>query len=139
VTEYELVLRAENTLGWTAPAGMALWKARRNEVAKLKKAMTKAGVSIDDVAVALELARREHYKITSPAALVWKVEEARERAAAPVVVSDIAQQIQDAIDFEMDAQLPGWEQWVTRLSRCSGYARSDVFTEWSTKRLAEAA
>ncbi|RYZ15695.1 MAG: hypothetical protein EOO70_06215 [Myxococcaceae bacterium] len=132
-------MATENYLGWTAGRGKELWKSRAVEVGKLKKAMARTGVSLEDLRFALALSRREHAFVTSPVALVYRVERARERAVETVVLSDVAVQIQDAIDFEMDQQLAGWEAWVSRLSRCTGDARHDVFVEWSQQRLAEAA
>lgn len=132
-TAAKLVERCENQLGWTAPPGMALWKARRIEIAKLNRAMEKAGVSLEDVAYALELSRREHATIESPAALVWRVERAREVAVATEPVG-LDQQIRDAIDFELDQELPDHDLWVSRLSRCSGPARAEVLDEWLTTR-----
>jgi hypothetical protein len=138
VTEYEIVLAAERYLGWIAPRGMALWQARQAEVKKLKHAMKKVGVTTTDVAFALEMSRRQRNPVDSPAALVWRVEQARELAVDERRV-ELDVQIQEAIDFEMDVQMDGWDQWVSRLSRCSGQMRREVFNEWAEQRLVEVA
>lgn len=139
MTEYDLIIKCENQLGWTAPRGKTLWKARSAEVQKLKKTMAKAGVTIADVNAALELSRRQHRTIDSPSQLVYRVEEALDKVVDTTPAPEIDAQIQDAIDFELGCELPGYQTWVKRLTRCYGSARVEVFNEWASQRLVEVA
>lgn len=139
MTEYEIVVRCETVLGWTHPQGVRPWKARQAALAQLKHAMAKKHVSVEEVAFALELSRREKNPVDSPAALVWRVERANEVAVETRKPADLSVQIQEAIDFEMDQQMHGWEQWVSRLSRCAAQMRREVFEEWASQRLVEVA
>jgi len=128
----DIVIACENVLGWTPPAHLPLWKARAIEIAKLKRAVEANPRlhTIHNLQLAIEYSRRKKEPITSPAALVYRIDKALELAPAVVEVTDLEAAIQAAIDTELmrgDTQAQGW---IGRLTRAFGPFRAEVYTEW---------
>lgn len=145
-TALDIVKLCENQLGWIPPSGMPIWRARALHAGILTKAMTKHGASIEDLELTIELCQRERWPITTPAALVHKVEKARELSNAPSTttvpkasggykrvvheVTDLAAAVDTAVAWEQMNEDHFSLGWITRLVRAVGDYRGEVLDEW---------
>ena len=124
----ELVRTVENTLGW-APHN----RRQRNlmivaVLAKIEEQPTL--YTWHNLALTVELLRRQRVQAGSPMFLFCKVQEAVDAAYIPVLVSTLAQLVEGAIEREQDRQLDGWQDWVGRLSRATGQGRQVAHDQW---------
>lgn len=144
-TATDIVILCENALGWTPPDNVPVWKSRSVHAGLLRKAMVKHGVSLEDLELAVAFCEREREPIKSPAALVYKVERARELANVNPTTTTVHKaayktEVVEETDLSMDVQRAlEWEQmhedhlslgWITRLTRAQGDYRRDVLKDW---------
>lgn len=137
-TNTDFVRHVENTLGVIPDVsdGTPWWKARAAEAGKLKRkrATDPDKYTIDNLLLAVEYCRRRGIEVRTATALCWKVDDALEAAHRPRDRSEMAEAIEAAIDREHREQRPGWREWVGRLLRARGIARTHVYDEWSQLR-----
>lgn len=128
----DIVIACENKLGWQPNTKQPLFKARAVEAMKLKRAMEKDPVTytIANLELAVEWSWRHRKPVTSPAALIHRVEAALERSAAPVETTELGERVQAAVDRELALDRPESTEWIARLTRAFGVFREDVLTEW---------
>lgn len=131
----------EGALGWVPPetATTPRWKAIINEAAKVKKKVATDPVlyTWENLALTVEWLRRRKEPIKTPTSVFWRVEAALRDSATPVVPerpTDIAVAVQQAIDREQAQRAPGWQGWVSRLTRAQGAGRQDTYNEWKAAR-----
>lgn len=132
----DVVIACENTLGFTHPSHLPLWKSRSIEAGKLLKAMAKNPrlYTFRNLELTIAWFWRQRKPITSPAALTWFVEDAIENANENVTVANLVERIDRAIAWEMENQLPDSGEWITRLTRSSGDGRSVTLNDWREAR-----
>ncbi len=122
----DVVLGCENYLGWQPRnPRQPLWQARSVEIARLQK----SGSPVEHLWLALEYCRRKRL-LSSPSALIYKIQDALAIAHAPTTPTDAAQQITNAVRWEHDRDDSNSLRWIHRLTRCSGPGREDVLAEW---------
>lgn len=133
-----LVLSCENTLGWQPPAGEPLTKARARVTRQiLRQLEEQPDLTLHDLKLAIELMRERRMTLFSPASLIHFVAEARDRGASTDVQGPLELQVQAAKRWELEHELPGYDDWLTRLVRARGDFRADVLDEWRTARAGE--
>lgn len=130
----DLVKMASNQLGIELEGDGPRWKAVQVEVGKLKRAIGKRDIGVEDLARVVRWCAREKVRVTSPVGLVYMLER------VPEEVDDesadqraLERRIDDAIALEIDRSDGG--RWVTRLSRASGSQREVVLREWEQERV----
>lgn len=129
-TATDVVIACENVLGWNAMI-TPLHKARAIEAGKInKKLATEPDITLDDLMLAVEFCRRKRQPVTSPVALFWRVEDAKEMANEVVEISDLSTAVQTALAWEMLADVPD-EDWIGRLTRAHGPVRAELLAEWT--------
>lgn len=137
-TNTDFVRYVENTLGVVPDTsdGSPWWQARSREAGKLKRkrATNPELYSMRNLLLAVEYCRQRGIEVPTATALCWKVEPALEHAHREVQVSELQQLIERAVKREHLEQRPGWADWVGRLLRARGEARTDVYSEWHSLR-----
>lgn len=132
-TATDIVVLCENTLGWT-PDHMkygSLWKARSIEAGKInKKLKADPKVTLADLELAVEYCWRKREPVTSPAALFWRVEDAKAAANAVATPTDLSADVEAAMAWELSDVRAEQEYWVGRLTRAHGSYRTEVLAEW---------
>lgn len=129
-TATDVVILCENVLGWVPEDNVPLWKARANHAGRLKRAMAKHGVTLDQLVLAVEYCRRRREPVKSPAALVFRVPSALDLANEPESTSDDTEAINEAIQWEYHNEDHFSLGWIFRLTRAVGAHRADVLKEW---------
>lgn len=129
-TATDVVVLCENILGWVPDENMPIWKARAVHAGRLKKAMAKHEVTLDQLELAIEYCRRRREPVKSPAGLVFKVARALELANEPVVTADLETSVSEAIGWERDHEDHFSLGWITRLTRAIGDYRAEVLKDW---------
>lgn len=131
----------ENTLGWAPPITEKTprWKAIAVEAGKVnKKIATNPNLyTWEHLALTVEWLRRRKEVIKTPASVLWRVEDALRDSATvvrPVQPVDIAVAVAAAIEREQAGRAPGWQGWVSRLTRAQGAGRQDTYDEWKKAR-----
>lgn len=137
-TATEFCLLVENVLGWVPVHGDGTpqWKVYAAEAGKVNRKI-KSNPKLYTWAnclLAVEWLRRRKQTPTSPAAVLWSVERALKDAAAPVSATEIDQLLETALRVEMSERRPGWDEWVSRLTRATGVAREAVYLDWKATR-----
>ena len=133
-TLMDIITGCENQLGWQPAPGVPMWKARSVEIGKLKKALASGqhcNASIDNLALALEYSRRRRMPITSPSVLIHRIADAVALTYTPAPVSDITQQVTDAIRWEQELDDADAGYWIYRLMRSQGDGRLVVLQQWT--------
>lgn len=132
-TLMDIVVGCENYLGFM-PKGRAddsLNRLRCLEVYKLKRAMAAhARASVETLALALEYSRRRRLSLTSPIALLYRIDDALKLANSPSGVTELEAAITAAIGWERDRDDENSLNWIYRLKRAAGPGRDEVLTEW---------
>lgn len=133
----QIVVGCENYLGWQPPSqSPSLNQARCLEVFKLKRAIAsgnpRRGITVEEIALALDYSRRKRLPVTSPLALLHRIPQALALAYRPTPVSDLAAQIAEAIDWERDRDDPDSLRWIYQLTRAHGPGRVEALEEWRT-------
>lgn len=129
----EIVRYCENTLGWTPKGDLA--RGRTAAASALKKAAEKNPlVTLQNLEYAIEYSRRKKLPITYPTALVYRIEDALREAPDEVNQGDVAQQVEDAIAWELSHKTFGHEAWLARLLQAHGPGRRTVLKEWKEAR-----
>lgn len=132
----QVIEACENQLGWVSPFAdeFPVWKYRSIEVSRLRKAIDKmenpSRFTPMNLMLAIELLRRKHETVRSPVGLLYKVDEALERANTPTIAVELVDAIENAVAHEQTLQRPDTDMWVRRLSRARGVHRTDVLAEW---------
>lgn len=128
----ELVVLIENTLGWTPPDDVPLWKSRAREAGKINAAIKRNPKlhSLANLELAVEYLRRKRQPVKSPVGVIYAVEKALEDAAAPPVQRPLGELIDSALAWEHEHELPDSAKWIGWLTRASGNARQGVYDEW---------
>lgn len=126
----DIVVACENVLGWVPDESKPLWKARANAAGAVKRAMAKHNVTLDQLELAIEYCRRKKEAIASPAALVFRVEQALELANEPEPELDVSTDVEAAVQWERDHEDHFSLGWITRLTRAVGNYRAEVLQEW---------
>ena len=131
----------EGALGWAPPVTdkTPRWKAIAVEAGKVNKkvATNPALFTWENLALTVEWLRRRKEVIKTPTAIFWRVEDALRDSATPVRPerpADIATAVQQAVDTEQAKRAPGWQGWVSRLTRAQGAGRQDTYNEWRAAR-----
>jgi hypothetical protein len=136
----DFVIKVENTVGWVLPLNKPVYRARAAAAGAVKKKVaTKPTLYTDrNLLLALEYCRRERIQVTSPAAVLWHVEEALKQANTVEVVapvrSDLTQQIAEAVKWEHYRDDEDSSGWLMRLQRAQGGGREAVLEDWSEAR-----
>lgn len=128
----ELVVLIENTLGWTPPDHLPLWKSRSVEAGKINR-QVEANPRLytwHNLELAVEYLRRKRQPVKSPVGVIYAVEKALEDAAAPPVQRPLGELIDSALAWEHEHELPDSAKWIGWLTRASGNARQGVYDEW---------
>ena len=128
----EIVTACENFLGWQPDPDLPLWKARAIEIAKLRRAVNSSNQlqTIANLRLALDYSRRKRLPIETPSVLLHRIREALELAYIEPPMSDIARQIEKAIQWEQGRDDDQSLRWIYRLTRCMGIGRDEVLQEW---------
>lgn len=131
LTATTLVISCENSLGWSPDPTKELWQARSIEAAKITRKLKQTnGVTLEDLALALEYCYRRREPIVSPLNLFTRVEEAKALAlAASSTKTDISASVQAAVDWELGRPEPD-SSWLGRLIRSHGDGRQVVLDAW---------
>lgn len=131
----------ENMLGWAPPVTVKTprWKAIAVEAGKVNKkiATNPTLYTWENLALTVEWLRQRREQIKTPTSILWRVEDALRDSATPVtpkVRVDIAVAIEQAIATEQERRAPGWQGWVSRLTRAQGAGRQDTYDEWKAAR-----
>lgn len=141
----DVVKAIENELGW-APSWddpRPTWKIRSVEISKMKRVIKalekrnrrlKGQFTVANLAMTVDMLRRERHAVTSPTGILYHVERALEKQAdlqeeAP---TDEASAVQQALVDVKTADLPDVVRaaWRTRLVRAQGEARAATIAEW---------
>lgn len=135
----EFCEHVENTLGWepTVKDGDPKWKRYMVEAAKLNRKVKsdKDLYTWDNLLLTVEWLRRKR-KATTPTGVCWHVEKALKEAAVPDPLNDhLTALVFSAIT---EAMVAGEPDWVEKLARATGSARTEALTDWKTfKTLSE--
>lgn len=130
----------ENTLGWAPDTSkVERWKAILIEASKVKRkiATDPSLYTWENLALTVEWLRQRHEEVRTPTSVLWRVEAALKDTATakvPVVAADVAEQIREAVIWEQTTAAPGFQGWVSRLTRAAGTGREGVLAEWRTAR-----
>lgn len=131
----------EGALGWVPEDSEKVprWKAIiiQASIVKKKHESDPTLYSWHHLALTVEWLRRRKQVITTPAAVFFYVEQALRDSATdvrPDVAVDIAVAIDEAIEKEQGQRAPGWQGWVSRLTRAQGKGRNDTYDEWKQAR-----
>ncbi len=127
-TATDIVIACENRLGYLHHG--PLTERRRIEAGKInKKLKTDPSVTLADFELAIEYCWKKRESVTSPVALYWRIKDAKNLANDVVEVSDLTEEIERAIAWEMWCE-PIDHEWVGKLTRAQGDGRADVLAEW---------
>jgi hypothetical protein len=134
-------LLVENRLGFdphkiARAKGIPVWKVTGAEAGKLNKQIEKNPqlFTWENLELTIEWLYRRRQEVASPAAVCWFVQDALDDRLKPAAEDVSGDQVQDAIDVEMSRQLPGYEEWVGRLTRVVGTGRKEVHAAWLKER-----
>lgn len=108
------------------------FQTRNKEIAKLKAAMTKRRISIEEVVLAARYCKAQHIPVLYLNQL-WK-ELGNAKAAQRALPSDIQTHVEDAIAHENWLGAPDSAYWIERLNRAVGPYREEVLDEWKQSR-----
>lgn len=139
----DVVKIIENELGW-APSWddpRPPWKIRSIEVGKMKRAIKalerrnrrmKGKFTVANLAMTVDLLRRERHAVTSPTGIIYHVERALEMQAEKETHTDEATTIQQALAEVEASALPDAVRaaWRARLVRAQGEARVAAVEDW---------
>lgn len=147
----DVVKIIENELGW-APSWddpRPTWKVRSIEVGKMKRVIKalerrnrrmKGKFTVANLALTVEVLKRERHAVTSPSGILYHVERALEMQAEEETHTDEAITVQQALAEVEAADLPDVvaRAWRTRLVRSQGEAREEAVAEWRAFQQEEA-
>lgn len=126
-----------NQLGWSPETPAALPMHRRMIIwasrVKKKVADNPSFYSWNNLVLAVEYMRRQHLEIRTPLAPFAYIPSAL-KVAADTTTSAMSDLIDQAIEYELSHQLPGWESWRDRLARAFGGYRQQAYQEWQQAR-----
>lgn len=134
------VLFVENTLGLAIPTTKtARYRTLILEASHLKKKVETNPelYTWENLALTVEWLRRRREHIKSAAGVCFRVEAALKDSGnthQPAPVVDVAVEIQRAIAWEQQNQMPGYQAWIALLTRSAGAGRQEVYNEWEWAR-----
>lgn len=104
------------------------YKARMNEIGKLKRFMNSRHVDVATMAQAAEYAHDRHLPVTATWQLVELVPEARRAAREALRERSLSERLQDAVSQAVAA---GETEWAQRLA---GASSQEVLEAWEDSR-----
>jgi hypothetical protein len=127
----DIIVDAENFLGYEPPlTGGPAWKIRAAEHRKLTRALESRRYTEADLQLAYNYCRRRRHPIKRLIELVDLIPVAKDLAAAPDTLIDVAQDTADAVTWEAERGDELSTYWIGRLVRAEGPVRAEVVQEW---------
>jgi hypothetical protein len=127
----DLIVDAENLLGYEPPRnGLPVYRVRAAEHRKLTRALESRQYCVADLRLAFNYCLRRRQPITRLHELVDLIPVAKDLAAAPDTLIDVAHAIAEAVQWEADNKDELTRYWLGRLARAEGPIRAEVVAEW---------